>query len=309
MSTAPRRIAITGGSGFVGQWLRRRIEETGCDVALPILSRDDQDIRDTQAVSEAVRSARPDVLIHLAAIAAPLQAREAPAEAWNVNVLGTLNLATAITRDAPDARLLFIGSSEAYGAAFTRTEDPVEEDATLEPRGVYGSTKAVADLMLGQLARDGLKVLRLRPFNHTGPGQSSDYVVGAFARQIALIEKGQQEPVIRVGNLEAERDFLDVRDVVDAYLAASRESVVADGSAINIGTGRPVKIADILSVLLALARVPIRIEVDSGRFRANDIPRASGSIARAGTMLNWRPRIDLATTLQDTLDDWRQRAG
>ncbi len=101
MSTAPRRIAITGGSGFVGQWLRRRIEETGCDVALPILSRDDQDIRDTQAVSEAVRSARPDVLIHLAAIAAPLQAREAPAEAWNVNVLGTLNLATAITRDAP----------------------------------------------------------------------------------------------------------------------------------------------------------------------------------------------------------------
>ena len=309
MSADPRRIAITGCSGFVGQWLRRRIEQESSDVVLPILSRAGQDIRDAKAAADAIQSARPDVVIHLAAIAAPLQAREAPAEAWDVNVLGTLNLATAVKRYAPIARLLYIGSSEAYGASFTHTTGPIREDAVLEPRSVYGSTKAVADLLVGQLAQEGLRALRLRPFNHTGPGQSADYVVSSFARQIALIEQGKQEPVIQVGNLEAERDFLDVRDVVDAYLAASKEVVHADGSAINIATGHPVKIADILTALLAIASVPIRVEVDPGRFRANDVPRASGSIERAASILNWRPTIDLAVTLQDTLDYWRQQAG
>ncbi|GGE24434.1 GDP-6-deoxy-D-lyxo-4-hexulose reductase [Aureimonas endophytica] len=309
MATEPRRIAITGYGGFVGSWLSRAIEEGGRDVALPILSRGSGDLRDPQAVAAAIRAARPDVVVHLAAIAAPLQARENPREAWDVNVLGTLNLATAVRELAPQARFLYIGSSEAYGGSFATLPAPLSEDAPFDPRNTYGATKAAADLMIGEMAHNGLRALRLRPFNHTGPGQAADYVVGSFARQIALIEKGAQPPRIQVGNLEAERDFLDVRDVVRAYLAAAGDDVEADGSALNIASGCPVRIDRILGQLLDFASVPIEIEIDPARYRPNDIPIASGNPERARQRLGWKLEIDLATTLRDTLNHWRGQAG
>ena len=163
-------------------------------------------------------------MVHLAAIPTIAGAVADPAAAWRVNVMGTLDLARAIHQYAPECTLIFAGSAEAYGAT-ARQGVPLKETDPLQPLNEYAATKAAADLALGALAANGLRVIRFRPFNHTGPGQTDEFVVPAFASQIARIEKGAQPPVMMVGNLDAQRDFLDVRDVVDAYVAGDRASL------------------------------------------------------------------------------------
>jgi GDP-4-dehydro-6-deoxy-D-mannose reductase len=308
------RVAVTGSSGFVGSWFTRRAREFGPRPieVLPLRPRGADaegpglDILEADAVMQAVGDVAPDVVLHLAAVAAPAEARADPKHAWGVNVMGTLNVARAVLAQAPGARFIFVSSSEVYGGSFLGASTPLHEAAALEPRNVYGATKAAADIMIGQMAHDGLNAIRFRPFNHTGPGQSDSFVVAAFARQIARIEKGLQPPVLAVGNLSAERDFLDVRDVVDAYiLAASGLEPVAPSAVFNLATASPVRIADILDMLLAEARLPIKVEVDEARLRSNDIPRASGDASRAALSLGWKPRIPLATTVRDCLEFWR----
>lgn len=266
----------------------------------------DIDIRDAVAVNAALCAEKPDAIVHLAAIAAPSAARANPREAWDVNVMGTFNLAQAVRAHAPAARFVFVGSSESYGASFKASDKPISEDAALAPLNAYGATKAAADLMIGQMAQDGLRSVRLRPFNHTGPGQSAAYVVSDFARQVATIEKAGGEGVIRVGNLEAIRDFLDVRDVVKAYAAASLADDLENGAAINIARGAPVSIRDILDGLISLSSARIRVEVDEARLRANDIATASGNPSRAASLLGWRAEIPLKQTLVDVLGYWRE---
>lgn len=308
------RVAVTGSSGFVGSWFTRRAREFGSRRIEVLPLRPDSavargaglDILEADAVMQAVRDVAPDVVLHLAAVAAPAEARADPRHAWDVNVIGTLNVARAVLAQAPGARFIFVSSSEVYGGSFFDASVPLDEAAALEPRSVYAATKAAADIMIGQMAYDGLNAIRFRPFNHTGPGQSASFVVAAFARQIARIEKGLQPPVLAVGNLNAERDFLDVRDVVDAYLlAASGLGAVEPSVVFNLATASPIRIADILDMLLAEARLPIKVEVDERRLRSNDIPRASGDASRAASSLGWRPRIPLATTIHDCLEFWR----
>ena len=306
----PWRIAVTGSTGFVGSHFRQYVAGLGrTEIEVVSLTRMDGtsvDIRDAGLVADAVARCHPDVVLHLAAIALPSSARAEPAAAWNVNVIGSLNIAQAIRSEAPDARLLYVGSSEAYGSSFMEEPKPLRENAALVPRSAYGSTKAAADLMIGQMAMEGLKAVRFRPFNHTGPGQTVDYVVPAFARQVASIEQGKQPAVVRVGNLEAERDFLDVRDVVAAYAqAALPETELPVGAVMNLATGAPIRIQSILSMLVSLANQPIDIEIDPARLRTNDIARASGSAERAKDMLGWVPKISLANTIRDVLNYWR----
>ena len=180
------------------------------------------DVSDADAVSKLVRDAQPDACIHLAAVTTVANARQDPDRAWHVNLHGTLNVARAVLAHARGCRLLFASSAEIYGRSFAAGR-PLDETAPPAPMNGYAATKAAADLALGAMANDGLRVVRLRLFNHTGPGQSADFVLPAFARQIALIEAGRQASPLQVGGLDSMRDFLDVRDVCSAYVACLRD--------------------------------------------------------------------------------------
>jgi GDP-4-dehydro-6-deoxy-D-mannose reductase len=263
------------------------------------------DVTDAAATAAAVRDARPDSVVHLAGIAAPVDAKRDPDLAWRVNLHGTLTLARAVLAHAASATLVFAGSGDAYGASF-RAGTPLEETAALAPQNTYGATKAAADLALGALANEGLRVIRVRPFNHTGPGQTEAFVVPSFARQVARIEAGLQEPVLRVGALAPERDFLDVRDVCAGY-AACLAADLPPGTVLNLASGVPRRIADVLHDLLRLAGVAARIETDAARLRTGDIPRAVGNAALAGRLIGWSPAMAWEQTLRDVLDDWRAR--
>jgi nucleoside-diphosphate-sugar epimerase len=303
---APRRILLTGASGFVGGHLVARLRQ---DFPAAELHRPEVEIADAAAVDAMVHDVRPDAVVHLAAISAVPAANQDPARAWQVNLLGTLALARALLAHSAHATLLFVSSAEIYGASF-RSGAPADEATLPAPGNTYAATKAAADLALGAMAGQGLRVLRLRPFNHTGPGQSEDFVVAAFARQVALIAAGRQAPVLQVGALEPLRDFLDVRDVCAAYsLCLARAATLPAGCILNIASGVPRRIGDILAALLELAGVQAEVRQDPTRLRPTDTPLACGNAGLATRLLGWRPEIHWTQTLRDVLDDWRQRVG
>ncbi|SCB21791.1 GDP-mannose 4,6-dehydratase [Rhizobium hainanense] len=313
------RILITGASGFVGSWLQRELDkrrlEQGYDLIVLTAGQGDTsdwktDITDRGQVMTLIRDCRPTAIIHLAAIAAPADARKMPQRAWDVNFQGTMNLAYATMEFAPEARFIFAGSSEAYGASFIDAANaPIKESAALKPMNVYGATKAAADVLVGQLAHDGLKSVRFRPFNHTGPGQTDAYVVSAFAKQLAEISVGAKPPRISVGNLSGFRDFLDVRDVVRAYADAALVEDVSDmlGGVFNLSSGRSIQIQSILDMLIELCRLKLEIEIDPQRLRGPEIVAASGDNRAALAAFGWKPEIELSRTLGDVLDDWKIR--
>ena len=319
MAPAESRILVTGAEGFVGRWLLRTLvsvlpsgatiagcARAGCEAhAPPGVKSFVLDVTDRVSVRDAVRSFRPTGIFHLAAIASIGVARNDAHLAWDVNLGGTMNVAEALMSEAPDTRLVFAGTSDAYGGTFARIPRPVDEDAALDPTNVYAASKAAADLMLGQMAREGLQVVRMRPFNHTGPGQAEAYVIPAFAAQIARIDQGRQEPVLRVGNLEAARDFLDVRDVVAGYVAALLAPRIEAGTILNLASGIPRRIGDVLDALLRASVTQIRIEQDPARMRPSEVPVAVGSSRRAEALLGWRPAIPFEQTLADVLDHFR----
>jgi GDP-4-dehydro-6-deoxy-D-mannose reductase len=304
MAVAPRRILVTGATGFVGRHLMVSLAAAFPDATLiaPAF-----DVADAVDVAKVVRAAAPDACIHLAAISTSAMVRPDEDRAWAVNLHGSLYLARAILIDAPACQLVFASTADAYGESF-RPGIKLDERAPLAPLNVYAATKAAADLALGAMAEQRLRVVRVRPFNHTGPGQTSGLVVAAFARQIARIESGLQEPVISVGNLEPRRDFLDVRDVCAAYVAClTRRDVIEPGTIINVASGEARRVGDVLDALLDLAGVTVEIRVDPARTRATDVPLAWCEPAHARDLLGWKPTTQWSQTLRDVLDDWRRR--
>ena len=266
------------------------------------------DITDAAAVEGAVSAAPPDALVHLAAVAAIPAARQDPDRAWRVNLGGTLNLARALLTHAPHCTMVFSSSADIYGASF-RSGHPLAEDALPAPMNTYAATKAAADLALGAMAAaDGLRVVRVRAFNHTGPGQSAEFVVAAFAEQVARVEAGVQPPVLRVGDLSPLRDFLDVRDVCAAYAACVREAdTLPPGTVLNVAGGQPRRVGDVLQSLLDAAGVQADTQTDAARLRPSDIPLAAGDASLARRLLGWAPVVPWAQTVADVLADWRAR--
>ena len=309
MNGSPR-ILVTGAGGFVGGWMMARLAAGLPGAAVLGVGASGgpaTDVTRASAVDALVGRFRPTVVIHLAGMSSLVKARTEARAAWDVNLFGTMNLAEAVMRHAPEARFIQAGSSQVYGRSFNAAGGTVDEEAPLAPLNAYATTKASADLLLGEMAEAGLNAVRIRPFNHTGPGQTTGFAVPAFAAQIAAIERGERKPVMRVGNLDARRDFLDVRDVVEAYLLAATAPSLPRGVVLNLASGEPRRIGDVLDALLALSQVAIRVEPDPALMRSSDIPVTAGNAARARALLGWRPSIPWETTLRDVLDDHRRR--
>ena len=313
-----RRIFVTGSDGFVGRHLLQALAKsldaadqiiaacrTNTSLSIPSARPVVFDICDPLQTLAAIRQAQPTCVVHLAAISTIREAQSDRELTWRVNVGGTRNLAEAVLEAAPDARFIFVGTSESYGNSFNLSPEPISELTRLDPRNTYAVSKAAADLLIGQMKYEGLNAVRFRPFNHTGPGQSERFVVSAFAAQIARIEYGRQDPTIRVGNLDSIRDFLDVRDVVRAYIRAIELPELPSQSIFNLASGTPRSIRQILDSLCARSQTEVRVEIDPDRQRPNETPIAVGSAILAEQVLGWQPKITWEKTADDVLGFWR----
>lgn len=313
------RTLLTGGNGFVGKILCRLLQQAGHHVVAlsgcqgsPAAHADESlvcDIRDAQAVSQAVKLARPERVIHLAAVSHVATSFKDPLLTWQTNVMGSLHLLEALRQHAPAAFVLFASSAEVYGATFKRGK-ALREDAPCQPLNPYAASKLAAETAFAEYFRQGTPGVIARPFNHIGPGQSPDFVTASFARQIALIEAGKQPAELKVGNLLAERDFLDVRDVCAAYLKLlelADRPVDSYPRRYNISSGQPRPIRTMLDALLQLTSVPVRVVEDPQRMRPSDIPSASGDSTAIRRHTGWQPTFEITETLRELLADWRER--
>ncbi len=300
------RVLVTGARGFVGSHILRDFTAAGHEVWSLIHVTEQPcrtpyeraaDISDTAAVEAIVRELRPEACLHLAGIAFVPLGWTQPDLVFNVNVQGTINVLEALRRHAPSARMLAVSSSQIYGNQ--PTERPVREDDTPRPDSPYGVSKLAADLTTLLYARRyGLQTMTARPCNHIGPGQNPDFAVPSFARQVAAIAAGQAEPVMRVGNLDSLREFMDVRDVAAAYRLLLERGV--PGRAYNVANGGCIRVGLLLETLCTLADIAPRIEVDPDKFRPTDAqPPLDASRLRADT--GWHPAYTLEHTLADVL--------
>lgn len=314
MATA--RILVTGVGGFLGGHLVRRIAERG-DVALgagieappartrePLAAFWEADVRDGHALESVIAEAEPTAIVHLAAQSSGAEAFERPVETYSINALGTLSLLEAVRRAAPRARVLVVGTGEVYGPQSVGTR--VGEDAPFRPVSPYALSKAAADSIAETCARLwGLDVVRTRSFGHIGPGQTDRFLVPSLARQIAEIEAGSSEPILRVGNLDVTRDLTDARDVVNAYLALLRRG--CSGAAYNVCRGEGSRLIDLTHSLCRRSRVPVRVEVDPERLRSADLPYLVGDPSAIMRDTAWKAAIRLERTLDEVLEEWRVR--
>ncbi|MEE4619165.1 GDP-mannose 4,6-dehydratase [Pseudomonas viridiflava] len=311
------RILLTGASGFVGKVLHKRLLEknhtvfgtarTSSASPMPGEQYIALDICDRREVDEVVQRVNPTHLIHLAAAASVANSFKDPLLTWNTNITGTLNLMESLKNHAPNCFVLFASSSEVYGESF-KTGSLLAEDDVCRPMNPYAASKLASEIAVKQYFRQGIKGVIARPFNHIGPGQSIDFVTASFARQIALIEAGLQEPVLKVGNLEASRDFLDVNDVCDAYIkVVERYQEKPVHSILNISSGSTRKIQTVLDELIAQTSYPIEVRTDPERLRPSDIPVAAGSNVRIQKELGWTPTTPLSETLDRILAYWRSQ--
>jgi GDP-4-dehydro-6-deoxy-D-mannose reductase len=290
------RVLVTGSAGFVGRHLLDRLAAD--NVTVSELS---GDIRDGAALRTQLAAATPDAIVHLAAASSVASSWRERRETWDVNVTGTLELLLAIEERCPGARVLVVSSAEVYGAV-PADHQPIDEGRVLAPASPYGASKAAAEQAV---AATRLDAVIARPFPHIGPGQSETFALPSFAAQIARIERGESEPVLRVGNLEARRDLTDVRDVVDAYVRLL--GLAEPAPVYNVARGHAIAIGEALERLLALSQVPIRIEVDPSRLRPSDIALLSGDAARLRADTGWQPTRELDRSLADLLASFRNQ--
>ena len=309
------KALVIGAGGFVGGYLINELLSRGYDVCATKLKNEkiffyggargavterELDILDQQAIESLLTKEKPGYIFHLAAQSSVAVSWKKPALTADINIKGCINLLEAVRQTGISARILLIGSSEEYGRAQNRST-PVDESVVCEPANIYAVSKLTQN-MIGRLYSEayGMEIVSVRAFNHIGPGQLPQFVTADFCHQAALICKGKQEPVIRVGNLSAKRDFTDVRDIVRAYseLAVNGKN----GETYNVGSGNAVMIKDILDRICRLSAADITVETDPAKFRPVDVPYIAADITKLKRDTNWQPLIELDRSLSDIFD-------
>ncbi len=315
------KALITGISGFVGSHLAEYLlDNTDWEVAGTVfgpygniadlcgtLELYPAELSRTDVVRFVLDQSQPDVIFHLAAQPLVSVSRHDPWGTLETNIRMQLNILEVVAQDRPDCRVLVVGSSEEYG--MTRPDElPIDEDTPLRPLSPYAVSKVAQDLLgLQYHLTHHLHVVRARPFNHVGPRQGLGFVAPDFASQIAAIEAGEQEPLLRVGNLDARRDFCDVRDVVRAYVLLITSG--KPGEVYNIGSGESHAIKEILDTLLSLSRVQVAVHQDPKRMRPSEVPEVICDASRLRAETGWETTIPFRQSMEDIMAYWRERVG
>lgn len=316
-----KKILITGISGFVGSHLAhyllscKKYDVSGTYLTEKGLTSITQlkndlsffqvDLNDQKSVTEVIETVKPDGIFHLAALAAPGDSFAAPTETILNNVASQIHLLESVKNAGLfNTRILVVSSADIYG--IVKKEDiPIDEQTPFNPTNPYAVSKLTQDFLgLQYYLAHKLSIIRVRPFNHIGPGQSPHFAVPTFAKKIAQIEKGHLPPILKVGNLETKRDFTDVRDMVRAYELIIEKGEI--GEVYNIGSGHGEKMATIVEKLLSFARVPITVEVDNTLLRPTDTPELVCDPAKIHKITGWKPQISLDQTLKEVLEYWRE---
>jgi GDP-4-dehydro-6-deoxy-D-mannose reductase len=291
------RLWMTGANGFVGRYVQIAAQSLGCEVSvLPPAT----DIRDGDGVIRSLRETSPDWVIHLAAMSFVPDAIRDPALCREVNVEGTRNLLTALLETEFNGRFLYVSSADVYGTV-EMAHLPIDESAPLRPSNPYAQSKLDAESICREAINSNFDVLIARPFNHIGPGQRTDFFVPTVAVQIKRIAKGVSPPVLNLGNLSSTRDFLDVRDVADAYLALLASG--QNNETYNVASGIERSLTSVVADLLSIAACEAAIEVDRSRLRNTPATRAVGNANLLRSATNWQPKISWGTTLTSILQD------
>jgi len=312
-----KKALIIGAAGFVGGYLSEELLRNGYEVYLTKLEFEkieksaatvyNMDVTSVTETDAVIADIKPDVVFHLAAQSSVKLSWEKPYLTLNVNIIGALNVLEAcrrLTETGKKTKVLLIGSAEEYGKV-TPEQCPIKEELQCAPKNLYALSKLTQN-GLGKIYSEsfGMDIITVRAFNHTGPKQAPAFVLADFCKQVAEIEAGEREAVISVGNLEAMRDFTDVRDIVKAYLLLSEKG--KSGQTYNVGRGEAVKISALLDMLLKEAKCPIEVRRDEGRMRPSDVPLHVADTTKIRSDTGWQPTISLEETVKDTLNYWRQ---
>lgn len=310
-----QKIFITGITGFAGSYLAKYLRDLNLKIFGTYLnsphSSDLQgveliqlDLIDKTQVKNVMEELNPDYIFHLAALTSNKQSFEDPARVLTNNITAELNILEVLKDLNSKARILITSSAEVYGKV-DKKNLPIDEDTPLNPTTPYAVSKIAQDYLgLQYFSTFGLEIIRARPFNHIGPGQSDIFVTSAFAKKIAEIEKGKTEPVLTVGNLEAKRDFTDVRDMVKAYYLLIQKGVA--GEVYNIGSGKDYAISEVLNILLSFSDKEIEVKVDKDLLRPNDTPELVSDNSKIKKATGWKAEIPLEKSLLDILEYWRR---
>ncbi len=316
-----KKVLITGVTGFAGSFLAENLLQSGkyqvsgtylSDNSLDNVSQIKEkldlhkvDLNDKRSTETLISATTPDIVFHLAALASAGDSFKDPAGFISNNVAGQVNLFEAVRSVKISPRILVISSAEVYGAV-NENDLPIDEDTPIRPVNPYAVSKVAQDFLgLQYHLAYNLPIIRVRPFNHVGARQAPAFVVSAFAKKIADIEKGKMEPVLKVGNLSAKRDFTDVHDTVEGYRLLAEKG--EPGDVYNIGSGKSYEIKFILDTLLSFSEKEIKVETDPALLRPIDVPELVCDNSKINKATGWEPKIPIETTLKETLEYWRSQ--